>query len=218
VYGYHVANVAIYTVVCVLFLLFCDRFIGCKTLSTFASLLFAAHPVHTEAVAGLAGRADLLGALFFLLSIMAYSCCAPIRTARSALAKRKKDKESDDEDDQDDQDGKAAAAASLRAEYAFEESSTAVLWSCMSVLLAGMGMLCKEQAVTALGVCLVYDLVFVDGLFLLHTPLVQPACVSSPPTTTTTTTTTSSSSSSSPFRTSIRFRPRHVILGSNLQY
>lgn len=37
-----------------------------------AALLFAAHPVHTECVAGVVGRADLLGALFFLLSFLGY--------------------------------------------------------------------------------------------------------------------------------------------------
>ena len=36
-----------------------------------AALLFAAHPVHTEAVAGIVGRAELLSAVFFLLSLLA---------------------------------------------------------------------------------------------------------------------------------------------------
>ncbi|XP_067000725.2 protein O-mannosyl-transferase TMTC2 [Anabrus simplex] len=38
-----------------------------------AGLLFAAHPVHTEAVAGLVGRADVGAALFFLVSLMAFT-------------------------------------------------------------------------------------------------------------------------------------------------
>ncbi|XP_045444726.1 protein O-mannosyl-transferase TMTC4 isoform X2 [Pipistrellus kuhlii] len=40
--------------------------------SLLAALLFAVHPVHTECVAGIVGRADLLGALFFLLSFLGY--------------------------------------------------------------------------------------------------------------------------------------------------
>lgn len=36
------------------------------------SLLFAAHPIHCEAVAGLVGRADLLCTLFFLSGLEAY--------------------------------------------------------------------------------------------------------------------------------------------------
>ncbi|KAK0133747.1 Transmembrane and TPR repeat-containing protein 4 [Merluccius polli] len=40
--------------------------------SLLAALLFAAHPVHTESVAGVVGRADLLCALFFQLSFLTY--------------------------------------------------------------------------------------------------------------------------------------------------
>ncbi|XP_052588339.1 protein O-mannosyl-transferase TMTC4 isoform X3 [Peromyscus californicus insignis] len=40
--------------------------------SLLATLLFAVHPVHTECVAGVVGRADLLCALFFLLSFLGY--------------------------------------------------------------------------------------------------------------------------------------------------
>ncbi|XP_051998286.1 protein O-mannosyl-transferase TMTC4-like isoform X2 [Xyrauchen texanus] len=40
--------------------------------SFLAALFFAAHPVHTESVAGIVGRADLLCALFFQLSFLVY--------------------------------------------------------------------------------------------------------------------------------------------------
>lgn len=36
------------------------------------TLLFAIHPVHTEAVAGIVGRADVMCAFFYLLAIQAY--------------------------------------------------------------------------------------------------------------------------------------------------
>ncbi len=38
-----------------------------------AALLFAAHPVHVEAVAGIAGRAELLSAVFYLAALLAYA-------------------------------------------------------------------------------------------------------------------------------------------------
>ena len=38
-----------------------------------AGLLFAVHPVHCEAVAGLVGRADVACTLFFLLGLAAYN-------------------------------------------------------------------------------------------------------------------------------------------------
>lgn len=34
-----------------------------------ATILFAIHPIHTEAVAGVVGRADLLCALFFIIAL-----------------------------------------------------------------------------------------------------------------------------------------------------
>lgn len=37
-----------------------------------AGLFFASHPVHTEAVAGIVGRADLAACNFFLLAFLAY--------------------------------------------------------------------------------------------------------------------------------------------------
>ncbi|KAM4608747.1 protein O-mannosyl-transferase TMTC4 isoform 2-T3 [Polymixia lowei] len=40
--------------------------------SLLAALFFAAHPIHTESVAGIVGRADLLCALFFQLSFLTY--------------------------------------------------------------------------------------------------------------------------------------------------
>ncbi|XP_069686444.1 protein O-mannosyl-transferase TMTC2-like [Periplaneta americana] len=37
-----------------------------------AGMLFAVHPIHTEAVAGIVGRADVGAALFFVLALLAY--------------------------------------------------------------------------------------------------------------------------------------------------
>ena len=41
-----------------------------------AALLFTLHPVHTEAVASIVGRAELLSGFFFILSIILYRFCA----------------------------------------------------------------------------------------------------------------------------------------------
>ena len=37
-----------------------------------AGLIFASHPIHTEAVTGVVGRADVGACLFFVLSLLAY--------------------------------------------------------------------------------------------------------------------------------------------------
>lgn len=67
----------------------------------FATVLFAVHPVHTEAVAGVVGRAELLCAVFYLLTILlslrlyekkelsssgkAFGCCGTVLLAAFAL-------------------------------------------------------------------------------------------------------------------------------------
>ena len=41
-----------------------------------AALLFAAHPIHTEAVAGIVGHAELLSCALALLALLAYMSAA----------------------------------------------------------------------------------------------------------------------------------------------
>ncbi|KAL0964105.1 hypothetical protein UPYG_G00318730 [Umbra pygmaea] len=83
--GFHVLNIGLHSLISSLML---DMFsillgglaydINGKRLdhvakgSLLAGILFAAHPVHTESVAGIVGRADLLCALFFQLSFLTY--------------------------------------------------------------------------------------------------------------------------------------------------
>ncbi|XP_077294886.1 transmembrane O-mannosyltransferase targeting cadherins 4 [Arctopsyche grandis] len=48
-----------------------------KDVPFLSSILFAVHPVHTEAVSGIVGRADLLAAIFFFLSVFFYDKSIP---------------------------------------------------------------------------------------------------------------------------------------------
>jgi tetratricopeptide (TPR) repeat protein len=66
--GYHVVNVVLHAAVCVLLVLVLARVTGEATIALLAGFLFAAHPVHTEAVASVVGRAELLAAGLALLS------------------------------------------------------------------------------------------------------------------------------------------------------
>jgi hypothetical protein len=84
----HAFNVMTFGVVCAMFYYTCNRLEyavrGEKTqrrgnestksdqFSLIAGLLFAVHPIHTEAVACLVGRGEILSGMFFLLSILAY--------------------------------------------------------------------------------------------------------------------------------------------------
>ncbi|XP_061891992.1 protein O-mannosyl-transferase TMTC2 [Entelurus aequoreus] len=71
-WGYHLVNVGLHGAVTGLFTWLAHLLLGGGWWSLLAGLLFASHPIHTEAVAGLVGRADEGAALFFLLSLLCY--------------------------------------------------------------------------------------------------------------------------------------------------
>ena len=72
-FGYHLLNVVLHGIVSVLFYFLTKCIFGDRNLPrTIATLLFIVHPIHTEAVASVVGRAEILACLFFLLSLMAY--------------------------------------------------------------------------------------------------------------------------------------------------
>ncbi|XP_064459651.1 protein O-mannosyl-transferase TMTC2-like [Ornithodoros turicata] len=71
--GYHLFNVLLHGIVSGLFtVLVAKFFIGQPLPTLVAGLLFAVHPIHTEAVAGIVGRADIGACLFFLGSLLSY--------------------------------------------------------------------------------------------------------------------------------------------------
>ncbi|XP_029559520.1 protein O-mannosyl-transferase TMTC4 isoform X2 [Salmo trutta] len=91
--GFHVLNIGLHSLISALMIDMFSILIGglaydgngnrlnhAPKASLLAGLLFAAHPVHTESVAGIVGRADLLCALFFQLSFLTY--CKAFRGGR----------------------------------------------------------------------------------------------------------------------------------------
>ena len=72
-YGYHFVNVLLHSVTCFLFwILSLYAFEGNLLVGSFSAFLFAVHPIHSEAVAGIVGRADVLSCCFYLLALLAY--------------------------------------------------------------------------------------------------------------------------------------------------
>ncbi|KAJ6646633.1 Protein O-mannosyl-transferase Tmtc3 [Pseudolycoriella hygida] len=70
--GYHAVNVVLHAVVCVMFYNMCRIFM--TTCGSFtASMLFVVHPIHTEAVTGVVGRAEILSSVFFLAAFIFYT-------------------------------------------------------------------------------------------------------------------------------------------------
>nr|XP_054920512.1 protein O-mannosyl-transferase TMTC1-like [Dermacentor andersoni] len=74
--GYHMVNVALHCACSVLVAIVARCVMRIPALhACLAATLFAAHPVHTEAVSSIVGRAEVLCCLFFLLSLLCYHCC-----------------------------------------------------------------------------------------------------------------------------------------------
>ena len=68
-HGFHLSNVLLYLVTIFLFSVVIREVGGSRSEALLASLVFAAHPVHTEAVSWIVGRAEVLAGLFLLLGV-----------------------------------------------------------------------------------------------------------------------------------------------------
>ncbi|XP_044535110.1 protein O-mannosyl-transferase TMTC2 [Gracilinanus agilis] len=71
-WSYHLVNVLLHAAVTGLFTSFSKILLGDGHWTFIAGLMFASHPIHTEAVAGIVGRADVGASFFFLLSLLCY--------------------------------------------------------------------------------------------------------------------------------------------------
>ena len=73
-WSYHLTNIGLHALVTYLLVVLTRQVVGRKDRLTplLTGLLFGLHPIHTEAVAGVVGRADLLCGVFFLLSLLSY--------------------------------------------------------------------------------------------------------------------------------------------------
>lgn len=78
-FQFHATNVILYGLLCLLTIPIFELFLrkrkpdkNIEEVAYFSSLLFTVHPVHTECVAGLVGRADILCSILFLATILLY--------------------------------------------------------------------------------------------------------------------------------------------------
>src|SRR6266705_6029124 len=71
--GHHFTNVLLHTVAVVLLFLVLQQMTGAFWQSAFVASLFAIHPLHVESVAWVAERKDVLSAMFFMLTVAAYT-------------------------------------------------------------------------------------------------------------------------------------------------
>src|SRR6267378_2160592 len=70
--GHHFTNVLLHTIAALLLFVWLRNVSGRVWSSAFVSALFAIHPLRVESVAWIAERKDVLSALFFFLTLLAY--------------------------------------------------------------------------------------------------------------------------------------------------
>ncbi|XP_014784886.1 protein O-mannosyl-transferase TMTC2 [Octopus bimaculoides] len=133
-WSYHFTNVLLHSLVTVCFTHMSSVFLH-RTLPTLiAGILFATHPVHTEAVAGIVGRADVGACLFFILSFLSYRQYIYYRDGYC------------DGNPKEFSNPETTPRHSKRLLYLF-----------LSAVLATLSMLTKEHGITVLGVCIIYE-------------------------------------------------------------
>ncbi|KAG5672760.1 hypothetical protein PVAND_002857 [Polypedilum vanderplanki] len=72
-FWFHVVNVVLHSISSILFSKICSDVIGFKRkYCLLAGIFFAIHPIHTESVSGIVGRAEILACTFFSLSFLSY--------------------------------------------------------------------------------------------------------------------------------------------------
>lgn len=121
-----------------------------------AGLLFASHPIHTEAVAGVVGRADLLSCLFFLLALVTYVRYCDVRRPRHVTQAEVVSNGSSC----DRRNGFRFRLPTSHAQLPPER--LVPMTGC--VVFTAAAMLSKEQGITVVAVCAAYDIFVHEGL------------------------------------------------------
>jgi len=130
-YSFHLVNVLLHSLATYLFVAFAKTtFPGSRSSVFFSAMIFALHPIHSEAVAGIVGRADILAGIFFLLALLAF------KKHQKSMAKNDKSKAKTSE--------KSVAKSDK--------------YLALTIFFATCAMFSKEQGVTVLGVCFVMEL------------------------------------------------------------
>ena len=118
-----------------------------KTAIRLAVLLFVVHPVHTEVVANIVGRCELLSTLFMLFSFIAYLKCTSSMFYRANSFDNSTDSGVTDSKD----------APTNTSELTLSATACACLWYALSVVFILLATLSKEQGITGIGLWFVID-------------------------------------------------------------
>lgn len=148
--SYHCTNVLLHCLVSVAALhVFQLLLHPARQCAQLASLLFATHPIHTEAVAAVVGRADLLCALFVFCALISYIKAV---NEDSATHMRLQSVVSHNNGSSSSQ-----LVVGCRNKPGGENCG-GQRWLAMCAVNCSVAMLCKEVGITALGLCSAYEL------------------------------------------------------------
>jgi tetratricopeptide (TPR) repeat protein len=84
-FGFHLINLLLYFFTCSLIYLFIKRLFKKDYLAFFTTLLFLVLPIHTEVIANIAGRSEILALLFSILALLEFTSEKKINLWRTLL-------------------------------------------------------------------------------------------------------------------------------------
>ncbi|KAM6987108.1 protein O-mannosyl-transferase TMTC1 isoform 2-T2 [Aplochiton taeniatus] len=156
---FHLVNVCLHCAVTCLLLLASQRCVFQDSrLAFLTALLFAVHPIHTEAVSGIVGRADVLACMLFLLSFLSYirsvGVCVSVDSLPSTVSVW------------------SLAASLLLGTCAMLVKETGVTVFGVCVLYDAL-VLCRKHLISALFGCRLRELLHVSGPFIKRACLVS---------------------------------------------
>ena len=160
-FGYHLANVLLHSITTALFVITIKTLIRMKTTSyspLISGLLFAAHPIHTEAVSGIVGRADILACLFFLLALLFYVRYCDTRNCNStSLAQH--DIVNSSIVNKNHSNGFSSSSEKFEVAVQFVQfKNLRGIYAAACAMCIAASMLSKEHGVTVVIVCAMYDI------------------------------------------------------------
>ncbi|XP_050547025.1 protein O-mannosyl-transferase TMTC2-like isoform X1 [Daktulosphaira vitifoliae] len=128
--SYHTTNVALHSFATGL-LLVTARLMMSKRSALLSTLLFAVHPIHSDAVASVVGRADILSCVFFLMSFLCY---------KEFVQSRKNNRSN-------------TCAQKTKIRWPPDRR-----YLTLTVVFALLSMLAKENGISVMAVCIGYEL------------------------------------------------------------
>ncbi|TRY63668.1 hypothetical protein TCAL_08698 [Tigriopus californicus] len=192
--GYHLVNVILHGIVTLVFFNVARVLVLSSTVSLTAATLFALHPIHTEAVSGIVGRAELLSSFWYLMAFLSYTKAAgrskrgqtyPVANGYSGNYFHSNNNNSfhhnyhsssssgtgssgNTTTTTNNNNNSSNSSCAPKKPFPWSCQATSASWASFmwSLLFITIALLCKEQGITILAVCVIYELCITQRLLL----------------------------------------------------